>query len=120
MLQVTHIDRGINKVLRLNEFTHQLEEYRGTYSHYQKVIGDARSLLEKAQKTQEREIARLCKTSEKLRGYGATRTQQRVTVEKRIAILEASKPCSLKTVAVSPSLSRCISRVDAWCFRSTT
>ena len=28
------LDRSINKVLRLNEFTHKLEEYTGTYSNY--------------------------------------------------------------------------------------
>ncbi len=28
------LDHSINKVLRLNEFTHKLEEYRGTYSNY--------------------------------------------------------------------------------------
>jgi ATP-binding cassette, subfamily F, member 3 len=86
------LDRSINKVLRLNEFTHKLEEYRGNYSSYLTQVGDALALLERTKTQQEREIARLRKTSEKLRGYGATRVSQRINVDKRIATLEASKP----------------------------
>ncbi len=86
------LDRSINKVLRLNEFTHKLEEYRGTYSHYLTATGDALALMERTKKLQEREIVRLRNTSEKLRGYGATRVSQRIAVDKRIATLETSKP----------------------------
>lgn len=86
------LDRSINKVLRLNEFTHKLEEYRGNYSGYLTLAGDALALMERTKSQQEREIARLRKTSEKLRGYGATRVSQRINVDKRIATLEASKP----------------------------
>ncbi len=86
------LDRGINKVLRLNEFTHKLEEYRGTYSNYLTLTGDTLALLERTKAQQEREISRLRKTSQKLRGYGATRVSQRIAVDKRIAALEASKP----------------------------
>jgi ATP-binding cassette, subfamily F, member 3 len=86
------LDHSINKVLRLNEFTHKLEEYRGTYSNYLTVTGDALALMERTKAQQEREIARLRKTSEKLRGYGASRVSQRIAVDKRIARLEASKP----------------------------
>ncbi|HLX56978.1 MAG TPA: ABC-F family ATP-binding cassette domain-containing protein [Ktedonobacteraceae bacterium] len=86
------LDRSINKVLRLNEFTHKLEEYRGTYSNYLTVTGDALALMERTKAQQEREIARLRKTSEKLRGYGATRVSQRIAVDKRITLLEVSKP----------------------------
>ncbi|HCJ34551.1 MAG TPA: ABC transporter [Ktedonobacter sp.] len=86
------LDRSINKVLRLNEFTHKLEEYRGNYSSYLTLAGDALALMERTKSQQEREIARLRKTSEKLRGYGATRVSQRINVDKRIATLEASKP----------------------------
>ena len=86
------LDHSINKVLRLNEFTHKLEEYRGTYSNYLKQTGDALALMERTKAQQEREIARLRKTSQKLRGYGATRVSQRIAVDKRIATLEASKP----------------------------
>jgi ATP-binding cassette, subfamily F, member 3 len=86
------LDRSINKVLRLNEFTHRLEEYKGTYSHYLTAIGDAQALLERTQKQQEREIKRLAKTSDRLRGYGATRVKQRIAVDRRITQLETSKP----------------------------
>ena len=86
------LDHSINKVLRLNEFTHKLEEYRGTYSNYLTVTGDALALLERTKAQQEREIARLRKTSQKLRGYGASRVSQRISVDRRIATLEASKP----------------------------
>ncbi len=86
------LDHSINKVLRLNEFTHKLEEYRGTYSNYLTLTGDALALMERTKAQQEREIARLRKTSEKLRGYGASRVSQRINVDKRIAVLEASKP----------------------------
>jgi ATPase subunit of ABC transporter with duplicated ATPase domains len=86
------LDKAINKVLRLNEFTHKLEEYRGTYSNYLTVTGDALALMERTKAQQEREIARLRKTSQKLRGYGATRVSQRIAMDKRVAVLEASKP----------------------------
>ncbi len=86
------LDRSINKVLRLNEFTHKLEEYKGTYSKYLTAIGDAEALMERTKKQQEREINRLQKTSERLRGYGATRVKQRIAVDKRIVTLEESKP----------------------------
>jgi ATP-binding cassette, subfamily F, member 3 len=86
------LDRSINKVLRLNEFTHKLEEYKGTYSNYLTATGDALALMERTKQQQERQIARLRKTSEKLRGYGATRVSQRIAVDKRIATLEESKP----------------------------
>ncbi|MGI9058262.1 MAG: ABC-F family ATP-binding cassette domain-containing protein [Ktedonobacteraceae bacterium] len=86
------LDHSINKVLRLNEFTHKLEEYRGNYSSYITLAGDALALMERTKAQQEREIARLRKTSVKLRGYGATRVSQRIAVDKRIATLEVSKP----------------------------
>lgn len=86
------LDKSITKVLRLNEFTHKLEEYRGTYTNYLTITGDALALMEKTKAQQQREIARLRKTSERLRGYGATRVSQRVSVDKRIAELEASTP----------------------------
>lgn len=86
------LDRSINKILRLNEFTHKLEEYRGTYSSYLTITGDALALMERTKAQQDREISRLRKTSDKLRGYGATRVSQRIAMDKRIATLEASKP----------------------------
>jgi ATP-binding cassette subfamily F protein 3 len=86
------LDRSINKVLRLNEFTHKMEEYKGNYSSYLTLAGDALALMERTKAQQEREIARLRKTSTKLRGYGATRVSQRINIDKRIATLEASKP----------------------------
>ncbi len=86
------LDRSINKILRLNEFTHKLEEYKGTYSHYLEAIGDAEALLEKTKKQQEREIVRLKKTSDRLRGFGATRVKQRIALDKRVTTLEESKP----------------------------
>ena len=86
------LDRSISKILRLNEFTHKLEEYKGNYSSYIKLAGDALALMERTRTQQEREITRLRKTSEKLRGYGATRVSQRIAVDKRIATLEVSKP----------------------------
>src|SRR5437868_7784712 len=86
------LDRSINKILRLNEFTHKLEEYKGNYSSYIKLAGDALALIEKTRRLQEREIDRLRKTSQKLRKFGATRVSQRISVDKRIAALEANKP----------------------------
>ena len=86
------IDRSINKVLRLNEFTHKLEEYRGTYSNYLTAVGDAQALLERTKKLQDREVIRLKQTSERLRGFGATRVKQRIAVDRRISTLEESKP----------------------------
>jgi ATP-binding cassette, subfamily F, member 3 len=96
ILMISHdldlLDRSITKILRLNEFTHKLEEYKGTYSNYITLTGDALALMERTKHQQEREVVRLRKTSEKLRGYGATRVSQRIAVDKRIAELETSKP----------------------------
>jgi ATP-binding cassette subfamily F protein 3 len=86
------LDSSITKILRLNEFTHALEEYKGNYSNYITLTGDALALLERTKKQQEREIARLRKTSQKLRGFGASRVSQRISIDRRIATLEASKP----------------------------
>jgi len=86
------LDRSINKVLRLNEFTHKLEEYKGTYTSYLTAIGDAQALMERTKKQQEREILRLKKTSDRLRGFGATRVKQRIALDRRVATLEESKP----------------------------
>lgn len=86
------LDKGITKILRLNEFTHKLEEYRGSYTNYLTITGDALALMEKTKAQQEREIGRLRKTSEKLRGFGATRVSQRVAIDKRVALLEKSMP----------------------------
>lgn len=96
LLLISHdidlLDTSITKILRLNEFSHKLEEYRGTYTRYLTITGDALALIEKTKAQQEREVARLRKTSQKLRGYGATRVSQRVAVDKRIASLEKSMP----------------------------
>lgn len=86
------LDRSINKVLRLNEFTHKLEEYKGTYTSYLNAIGDAQALIERTKKQQEREIARLRKTSDRLRGFGATRVKQRIAMDKRIETIQESAP----------------------------
>ncbi len=91
------LDSSITKILRLNEFTHVLEEYKGNYSSYITLTGDALALMERTKKQQEREIVRLRKTSQKLRGFGASRVSQRISVDKRIATLEASKPVLPKT-----------------------
>jgi len=96
LLLISHdidlLDTSITKVLRLNEFSHTLEEYRGTYTNYLTITGDALALMEKTKAQQEREIARLQKTSQKLRSFGATRVSQRIAVDKRIAALEKSMP----------------------------
>lgn len=94
------LDKSITKILRLNEFTHKLEEYRGTYSNYLTITGDALALMERTRAQQQREVARLRKTSEKLRGYGATRVSQRIAMDKRVALLEKSMP------QLSPPVSR--------------
>ncbi len=96
LLIVSHdidlLDHSITKILRLNEFTHKLEEYKGNYSNYITLSGDALAQIERTRAQQEREIARLRKTSDKLRGFGATRVSQRIAIDRRIAQLEASKP----------------------------
>lgn len=96
LLLISHdidlLDTSITKILRLNEFSHKLEEYRGTYTNYLTITGDALALQEKTKALQEREIARLQKTSQKLRSYGASRVSQRIAVDKRIAALEKSMP----------------------------
>jgi ATP-binding cassette subfamily F protein 3 len=86
------LDRSITKILRLNEFTHKVEEYRGTYSNYLTITGDALALIEKTRRLQEREIERLRKTSQKLRKFGATRVSQRNSIDRRIEALEKNKP----------------------------
>src|SRR5690242_15764179 len=60
------LDRNIDKIIRLNEFTHKLEESRGTYSAYVRQTEGLQATLEKAQQQQERDIARLRKTADRL------------------------------------------------------
>jgi ATP-binding cassette subfamily F protein 3 len=86
------LDRNIDKIIRLNEFTHKLEESRGTYSAYVRQTEGLQVTLEKAQQQQERDIARLRKTADRLRGYGATRVRQVHALERRVATLETSMP----------------------------
>lgn len=96
LLLISHdldlLDSSISKILRLNEFTHKIEIYRGTYSSYLEQSGDALAFIERTRAQHEREIARLRKTSDKLRGFGASRVSQRIAIDKRIAQLEKSKP----------------------------
>ncbi|GCF07765.1 ABC-F family ATP-binding cassette domain-containing protein [Dictyobacter arantiisoli] len=91
------LDNSINKVLRLNEFTHKLEEYKGNYTSYLNAIGDAQALAERTKRQQEREISRLKKTSDRLRGFGATRVKQRIAMDRRISTLEENKPQMAQT-----------------------
>ena len=86
------LDRSINKVLRLNEFTHKLEEYKGSYTTYLTTVGDEQALAERTKRQQDREIIRLKKTSDRLRGFGATRVKQRIAMDKRITTLQEEKP----------------------------
>jgi ATP-binding cassette subfamily F protein 3 len=86
------LDRNIDKIIRLNEFSHKLEESRGTYSAYVRQTEGLQATLEKAQQQQERDIARLRKTADRLRGYGATRVRQVHALERRVATLETSMP----------------------------
>lgn len=85
------LDRSITKILRLNEYSHRIEEYKGNYSNYITLSGDIQAQMERTLVQQQREIARLQKTSDKLRGFGATRVSQRIAIDKRIAKLEAGK-----------------------------
>jgi ATP-binding cassette subfamily F protein 3 len=84
--------RSITKILRLNEFTHKVEEYRGTYTDYVNQTRADLTALERVRHQQDREIVRLRRTSATLRRYGATRVRQRVNIDRRIAALEASRP----------------------------
>src|SRR5579872_6326191 len=85
------LDHSITKILRLNEYSHKIEEYKGNYSNYITLSGDTQEQMERTLVQQQREIARLKKTSDKLRGFGATRVSQRIAIDKRIAKIEASK-----------------------------
>ena len=73
-------------------FSHKLEEYKGSYTTYLNTVGDEQALAERTKRQQDREIARLRKTSERLRGFGATRVKQRIAMDKRVATLEENKP----------------------------
>ncbi|MGI8586370.1 MAG: ABC-F family ATP-binding cassette domain-containing protein [Chloroflexia bacterium] len=86
------LDRNIDKILRLNEFTHKLEETRGTYSAYLRQSAGLQETLAKAQAQQKKEVVRLRKTADRLRGYGATRVMQVHAMERRVATLEKSMP----------------------------
>jgi ATPase subunit of ABC transporter with duplicated ATPase domains len=86
------LDRNIDKIIRLNEFTHKLEETRGTYSAYLRQTASSQATIEKAQQQQKKEVVRLKKTAERLRTYGATRVMQVHAVERRVASLEQSMP----------------------------
>ncbi|HUS16361.1 MAG TPA: ABC-F family ATP-binding cassette domain-containing protein [Chloroflexia bacterium] len=86
------LDRNIDKIMRLNEFTHKLEETRGTYSAYLRQTEGLQATLEKAQLQQHKEVTRLKKTAERLRGFGATRVMQVHALERRVETMERSMP----------------------------
>jgi ATP-binding cassette subfamily F protein 3 len=86
------LDRNIDKILRLNEFTQKLEETRGTYSSYLKQRDSLATTLEKTQMQQRKEVVRLQKTAERLRGFGATRVMQVHALERRVATLASTMP----------------------------
>ena len=86
------LDRNIDKIFRLNEFTHKLEETRGTYSAYLRQRDSLQTTLEKTQQQQHKEAVRLKKTAERLRGFGATRVMQVHALERRVASIETNMP----------------------------
>lgn len=86
------LDSSLNKIIRLNELTHQLEEYKGTYSAYVKQSEELQSSLFKRQSVMKREITRLDKAERKASGFGAKGVMKMHNLARRKAELEASLP----------------------------
>lgn len=91
LLVVSHeqkfLDATVEKVLRLNEFTHQLEDYTGNYTAFLNLRSHNEQILEKRRKAQEKEIKRLYKAINRWKRRGK-RAREAKTMEKRVKRLE--------------------------------
>lgn len=102
LLAISHdrrfLDASVSRVLRLNEFTHQIENYPGNYSNFLHLKDQRDRSLKKRRAVQEKELRELYKAINKWRRRGK-RAKQAKVIEKRakklkeelVAIPERSK-----------------------------
>ena len=86
------LDSRLDKIIKLNEHTHQLEEYKGTYSAYIKQTEEAAASASKQYTIMRKEIARLSKAEEQARGFGARGVMKVKALARRKAELESTLP----------------------------
>jgi ATP-binding cassette subfamily F protein 3 len=71
------MNKGLDKIWFLNEFTHKLEQFKGNYSDFlaQKELEDEH--LAKRIKKQEKKVKKLLKISQHLKSHGSTKTKMK-------------------------------------------
>lgn len=91
LLVVSHeqefLDNTVGKVLRLNEFTHQLEKYQGNYTEFLGLKAHKEQVLERQRRAQEKEIKRLYKAINRWKKRGKKARDAR-TMGKRVQRLK--------------------------------
>ncbi|MHB1006471.1 MAG: ABC-F family ATP-binding cassette domain-containing protein [Chloroflexota bacterium] len=124
VLLVSHdlslLDRAINRVLRVDERTGELEVYRGNYSAYLSQREARRVLAEKQARLAGRQMSQLQATADRWRS--GTRATQAKQIEKRIERLRetlpeqvsASKGPKLHTLATAATGRMVLEVADLW------
>lgn len=87
------LDTKIDKILDINQQTHQVEEYAGNYSDYQKLKSEKEALLVRQIHVQERHIVQMKKGLTKMAHMKSEKgVRQKIQLVKRIEKMEKSLP----------------------------
>ena len=87
------IDRHIDKVIAINEFTKQIEEYNGNYSHYLVLRKLHEERLKREIITEQRRLKHMKKGLERMQRYTSEKgVRRRTQLKKRIQRIEDSLP----------------------------
>ncbi len=87
------LDTKIDKVLDINQQSHQVEEYAGNYSNFQKLKGEKEALLVRQIHVQERHIVQMKKGLLKMAHVKSEKgVRQKIQLVKRIEKMEKNLP----------------------------
>ena len=125
VLVVSHdlvlLDRAINRVLRIDEHTGQIDVYRGNYTRYLALREERRIQAEKQASLAGREMARLQVTADRWRAL-ATKATLAKNLDRRIERLRATVPPAtpesrgprMKTIEPPPTGRVVLEVLDVW------
>ncbi|MGH2457865.1 MAG: ABC-F family ATP-binding cassette domain-containing protein [Chloroflexota bacterium] len=125
VLVVSHdlvlLDRAINRVLRIDEQTGQIDVYRGNYTRYLALREERRIQAEKQATLAGREMARLQVTADRWRALATKATLAR-NLDRRIERLRATVPDTpresrgprMKTIEPPPTGRVVLEVLDVW------
>ena len=87
------LDKNIDKILEINTQTHQIDDYRGTYSDYLKVKGENEAALVHSVHVQEKKISQLKKGLLRISGNRSEKgVRMRINLEKRVEKMQEALP----------------------------